>query len=297
MENIDSLGKADIEKLVNVCIDKVLDEQSKKVTAFNANSRNKYLKEKFQRILNRTAYTLVKQLQRSEFKPKYTELQIGLIDKNDKKLQKGIYIDPVEININDQIINLRGKIDRVDVYEDENGEIYFSIMDYKSSGKDIDFTDVSEGIQLQLLVYSNAIMKNGEKLFGRKPKIGGVFYYHVDDPIIKGQVDDVEGQIFKQLKLKGYALKDKVIIYKMDKELSSTSDILPVSIKKDGDFYSNAKILSKDEFDLILKFVEDKCSELTEGIINGNIEMNPFRKYNGVAPCTYCDYISIRNSS
>ena len=295
-DRMDSLTYDDINKLINESTDLVLKKHTKKVTAFDANNRNKYIKSKIQRVLNRTAYTIVTQLQRSEYKPKYTELQIGIIDEKDENIQKGIYLDYVDINVNDQIVKLRGKIDRVDFYEDENGQVYVSIVDYKSSVKDIDLLDAVEGIQIQLLVYLNAIIENGEKLFGVKPKVGGVFYYHVDDPIIQKQCDAPEDEILKALKLKGYVLKDKDLISKMDTTLAPKiiSNIIPAGLKTDGDFDGRyTKALTEVEFKKLLLFIHEKCKELTSNILNGEFEISPYKKFNGNNPCTYCDYISI----
>ena len=295
-DTIDSLSYDDVNKLISESVENTLEKQSKKVTAFNANNRNKYLKEKIQRVLNRAAYTLVTQLQCSEYRPKYTELQIGIIDKSDEKVKDGIYLDCVDIDINGKTVKLRGKIDRVDVFEDNNGQIYVSIIDYKSSGKDIDLLDASEGIQLQLLVYLNAIIQNGGKLFGKKPKVGGIFYYNVDDPIIKKQCDAPEDEILKELKLKGYALRDKVLISKMDKTLAPkvVSNIIPVGLKTDGDFDGRyTKALTEDEFEKLLLFVDEKCRELTGSILNGEFEIAPYKKVSGIKPCSYCDYMGI----
>lgn len=292
-KNILDLTDEDVFELVEESIENVLDKYSKKVTALSANSRNIYLKNKIQRVLKRTALTVVKQLQRGEFTPKYTELKIGIIDGKDEDVEKSEYIDSLKIETKDYSIKLRGIIDRVDIFEDEKGDLYLSIIDYKSSSKDIDFTDAYEGIQVQLLVYLKAILENGEKLFGKKPRVAGVFYYRVDDPIIKDKDEFIDIEILKSLKLKGFVLKDKDIIYKMDKNIGQYSDIIPAGIKKDGEFRSDASAYTEDEFDAILNYIYSKITRLSEDILDGNFDMNPYRKKDGITPCIYCDYISI----
>lgn len=292
-KKIVELTDEDVFELVEESIENVLDEYSKKVTALNANSRNIYLKNKIERVLKRTALTLVKQLQKGEFTPKYTELKIGIIDEKDKGIHKSEYIDSLEIKTKDYRIKLRGIIDRVDIFEDENGDLYLSIIDYKSSAKDIDFTDTYEGIQVQLLVYLKAILEKGEKLFGKEPKVAGVFYYRIDDPIIKDKDEFIDNEILKSLKLKGFVLKDKNIIYKIDKDIGQYSDIIPAGIKKDGEFRSDASAFTEDEFDAILNYIYLKITNLSENILDGNFDINPYRKKNGSTPCKYCDYISI----
>ncbi len=139
----------------------------------------------------------------------------------------------------------------------------------------------------------NVIVNNGEKLFGKKPKIAGVFYYHVDDPIIKGEGEDIEEQILKSLKLKGFVLKDKDLIYKIDRNIGTSSNIVPAGIKRDGDFTQVSNVLTEEEFDGVLSYIDFKITELSGGILSGNFDMNPYRKKDGSTPCKYCDYISI----
>lgn len=294
MEDLASLSDESIDQMINDIIDDTLEEYAKKVSALDANKRNEYSKTKIRRVLNRAGLTLVKQLQNSEFKPKYTELHIGLIDEEKEKGK--LHLDHVEIKIDQTTVRLRGKIDRVDSYEDEDGNLYVVIIDYKSSDKAIDFVEVSEGLQIQLFVYLNAIIEKGESLFNKKPKVAGVFYYTVDDPIIKDKYDNLEEEIFKSLKLSGYLLDDIDLAKKMDINIDNgiTSQILPTAITQKGLFSGTYKNqLSEDEFEKILAFVKDKCREMSTGILNGEFAINPYRRIGGKTPCTYCDYKGI----
>lgn len=54
-DKINSLAADDVYELVDDSIEKVLHKMSKKITAFNTNSRNRYLMRKIQRTLKRTA--------------------------------------------------------------------------------------------------------------------------------------------------------------------------------------------------------------------------------------------------
>ena len=59
---------------------------------------------------------------------------------------------------NGKQIEIIGKIDRVDIAKTEDGK-YIRIIDYKSSIKDIDFSEVYGGLQLQLITYLDAMCK------------------------------------------------------------------------------------------------------------------------------------------
>ena len=78
----------------------------------------------------------------------------------------------------------------------------------------------------------------------------------------------------------------------MDKQLSSKAEVIPVRVKKDGELYAGAKVLTENEFDGILSFIENKCKEITRNIMKGIFDINPYKKSN-ITPCEYCDYLSI----
>ena len=49
-----------------------------------------------------------------------------------------------------------GKIDRVDIYENE-GKIYFRVIDYKSSKHTFSIDDIRSGLDIQLILYLFAL--------------------------------------------------------------------------------------------------------------------------------------------
>lgn len=54
-----------------------------------------------------------------------------------------------------------GRIDRVDKAEDENGT-FLRIIDYKSSSKALDLTEVYYGLALQMLTYLDVVTSNAQ---------------------------------------------------------------------------------------------------------------------------------------
>lgn len=296
-KNIKVLEKEEIHKKSEEILKEVYKQTENKVTSIEANNRNRYMKEKIQRVMKRTAWTIVRQLKSGEFRPKYTELMIDLINEENETKS---YIDPIELKVKvneiEKTMKLRGKIDRVDVYENpDDGKKYVIIIDYKSSYKDIDIDDANEGLQVQLLVYLKALIHNSKKLFGEEALVGGVFYYHMDDPIISGNYDAfiAESEIFKKLKLKGYVLGDLDIVKKIDMNIGSSSDIISAGITKNGELSKNTKALTKDEFSNLMEGIFKKCKEMTKNILEGNIDINPYKKSDGTTPCSYCEFMSI----
>jgi len=290
--DINNFDKIDIYNLSQMCTEKVLLEKEQENTALEANERNKYMKNKIKRLVNRAAYTIIEQLKRGNFRPEFTELKIG-------NSSDGNFISPVEIKISDEYsIYLQGRIDRIDTMKKDD-KAYINIIDYKSSQKDIDLSDAVQGLQLQLLVYLSSIMKNGGKIIKTKPEIGGAYYFCIDDPLVDGDNLSgkcVEDEIFNKLSLKGYVLEELDVIYNMDNQIeeAKTSDIIPVAFNKGGDIKKTSKTLSKEEYKAVLNKTDDVTREISKRILDGEIEIKPYKKDSGgKIPCTYCEYGSV----
>ena len=74
---------------------------------------------------------------------------------------------------------LRGKVDRVDLFREEDRALAV-VMDYKSSSRKLDKLLVEHGIQLQLLAYLAAVRRWPAEFFGAKKIIpAGVFYVNL----------------------------------------------------------------------------------------------------------------------
>ena len=290
--DIMNLDEESVNVLAELCTEKVLAGGELEYIALEANERNKYMKEKIKRLINRAANTIVKQLKRGNFRPEFTELVIG--DKTGE-----VKIEPFEIKLDDNMsIYFQGRIDRVDTLKRDD-KCYINIIDYKSSYKDIDLSDAVQGLQLQLLVYMSAIIKNGEKLLLSQPEIGGAYYFCIDDPMIDGDTLSntvVEDEIFNKLSLKGYILEDEKIINSMDNEIEEKkySDIIPVTFNKDGSTSKSSKTLTVKEYRALLNKTDQVAKEIAEKIIKGNIDIQPYRKDSGdKTPCSYCEFKGI----
>lgn len=121
-----------------------------------------------ERITDRTVRALIYQIRKGDFEPEAFEVDVS-----------------TRIPLKDgEAVNLRGRIDRMDVFEDED-KIYVKIMDYKSGSTSFDLALLYHGLQLQLVVYMDAALKLQESRHpGKQAVPAGIFYYHIDDPVI-----------------------------------------------------------------------------------------------------------------
>ena len=254
-------------------------------------ARTAYMVTRIKRIMGRTVEVLKKQLQHGEFTPKYFEVDFDTLGD----------LNSLNIRLSDEeVMRLKGRIDRVDTAEFDDG-IYVKIMDYKSSNKSMNLLAVYEGRQLQLLTYLNAVLESesaNATSAGQKVIPAGVLYYHIDDPVVKDKDvkdGDVKSAIMKKLRLKGLVNSDGQIPEMIDRDLDKGSEVLMVLRKKDGEFKASGQLVTGSEFDLLSRYVNHKIKEIGLEILSGNIAVpKPDGKKRRTKPeCKYCDYVSV----
>jgi ATP-dependent helicase/nuclease subunit B len=254
----------------------------------NDSHRNRYIRSKIESTTEKAAVSIVRQLKKSSFRPAYSEASFGMGDGE---------MNPVELKNEKGSVFLRGRIDRIDVYKGDEGS-YINIIDYKSSNKNIDLNDVINGLQIQLFLYLDAVISYNSKIFENKGSFAGVFYFHIDNPMLDGDqfdAEDIDEEIFRRFSLKGYAIDDISIINKMDVDFieNRSSDVLEsIKMTKKEKFSASSKILKEEHIKNLLQIIEKKIIEVSDCIGRGLIEIRPY-KYKDKVPCEYCDLISI----
>lgn len=258
--------------------------------------RYQYLTRRLKRISKKTVKTLIEQVQQGEFEPYKHEFAFGggMVDRLPFviELSKG------------EKIYLEGRIDRLDRLV-EDGESFIKVMDYKSGYAEFDLNALYYGLKIQLLLYLDAALSYESLGEGKPLRPAGVFYFKIEDPMVKdpGSEDPseeereayekaVEAEINKQLKMKGLALRDVEVLKKMDRNLKAGSQVLPVGIKKDGDFKKSSSVASEEEFQGMIQYVRNLLRESGEEILRGKITVSPC-KVGDRTPCDYCEYPGI----
>lgn len=276
-----------MDQVLTLCFQEIADS-----SLYNS-SRNLYIENHMKRVLRRTARVLTYQLQRGDFEPVAYELSFG-----SKGELKGRYYKLDE----ETSMTLEGKIDRVDCLEKED-RVLVKVVDYKSGDKDLNLAMVYQGISLQLIVYMDTA-NDAIRTWMKQKKIenAGVLYYHVDDPLVdrdyrdgEADFDKVESKVRENLRQKGYVNSDIDIIQSMDKNIDKKSDVIPVTLNKDGSLSKSSRALSQQEFHNITGFVNEKVQELSKEILSGRISVWPYKTGSGENMQTGCDYCEYRN--
>ncbi|WP_250673497.1 helicase-exonuclease AddAB subunit AddB [Paraclostridium ghonii] len=269
----------------------IVEELISKIPGYilKSSKRYEYLSYRLRNMLISAISIISDQIKKGSFDPTDYEVEFGV---------KGKY-PPIKIILeNGEEINLIGQIDRIDSFSDGE-EKYIRIVDYKSGNKDISLTDVYHGLQLQLLVYLDAILESAKYTDG-DINPAAILYFKIDDPIIKSnedkEDDSIREEILKKLKMKGLVLKDSNIIRKMDNTLpegeKATSLVIPASINKDGTISKNTSGVNEEEFLILRKYVKHTIKELSKNMLEGYIGISPYKTKESTS-CEFCSFATI----
>ena len=257
-----SLTEEQRNTIIDRCVEEVTADYGN--TVLKSSARNEYMIQRTKRILRRTVWAVQEQLKSGEFDPEGFE-----------------------------VVFQGGRIDRVDSMETEDGKLYVRVIDYKTGNTSFDLVSLYHGLQLQLMIYLDGAMQVEQNTHQDMEVIpAGVFYYNIKDPMIQEKIDaDVEiiqEKVMKELQMNGLVQADKEIVEKMDPTLQS----IPVSYKKDGTFSKTSSIATREQFDVLGKYVKTKISHIREKIMEGDVQISPYVLGNKKA-CTYCAYYSV----
>jgi ATP-dependent helicase/nuclease subunit B len=224
---------------------------------FFEDARTSYTLERIKRILSRTIDTIGVQLGASSFSAEGYEMSFETVKDLDD-------------------IHLRGRIDRIDTKE-EDGKLHVRVIDYKSGNTRFQLLSLYHGLQLQLVVYLNAAV---EILQGKYPEKeiqpAGMFYYHMDDPVI-----DVKGKE-----------PEEIVKAKIQEQLALEGMALDGSAGVDSDVSKKSQKAGEEEFRILSDFVKHKIRTIGKEIYQGEIQAAPY-SLNDKTGCDYCPYHGI----
>ncbi|MFR4997324.1 MAG: helicase-exonuclease AddAB subunit AddB [Clostridium paraputrificum] len=270
--------------IVSDLIERKLIEDSNSI--LNSSKKYKYFTNRFKRVIAKSVSVLAEQMRKGQFEIFSNEFQFG-------NLRDGA---PIKLELpSGEDVYLTGRIDRIDSL-DLHGNTYIRVIDYKSGSKKFDLNELYYGLQIQLLVYLDAILKNSQYILHTQAMPGAILYFKIDDPIIKSkselQDEEIRKQVLDKLKMNGLLLKDAELVKAMDNDMETYSLVIPATFKKDGDFSSNSSVITEEQFNILREYVNFKMIELCEDMLSGKIRIEPCKNQR-TAYCDYCDYSAI----
>ncbi|MHC4697881.1 MAG: PD-(D/E)XK nuclease family protein [Planctomycetota bacterium] len=194
-------------------------------------------------------------------------------------------------------ILLRGYIDRVDLAE-LGDELLGIVIDYKRTrDKHLELDEVHHGLSLQLLAYLLVLAEHGVALTGRRIRpIAGLYvslaskYNQVDHPELVSPREQRTGATFRP---RGVMLADAFDALDNSTE-SGWSDDYSFYRKKDGrpGHIDSSDAAGGESFNALLDHTRAKLAALADGILSGDIAVNPYR-LGTFSPCSWCPMDSV----
>ncbi len=243
------------DKLVEEIFEEIL--KLKEYKSLTNNFKFAYVKKALLSESKRVCYENYKQLSNSLFKPYLLE---QTFDENSK-------FKPIILKNKSGDFKLRGKVDRIDKYENS-----LRVIDYKTGSiKPID-ENFYTGNKIQLYLYMNAFLKEGLSL-------SGAYYFKINDEFI--EKDEYP------YKMQGKTLNDAEIFSATDKDaiLNKKSKSTGIRFKNDNNAYANSPILQREEMDAYLKYAIKISEKGLEEFTSGYVKPSPYK-----GSCEYCNF-------
>ncbi|MFA7637235.1 MAG: PD-(D/E)XK nuclease family protein [Monoglobales bacterium] len=228
-------------------------------------------------MIEQSVMYIAEHLKAGKFEPLGYEIEFGM----------GKNYSALTFDIGGKKIKLRGKVDRADIYYDDEGNKYVRVIDYKSGQKNFDFPYMFYGLQIQLVAYLDRMCEET----GAQP--AGILYFRLFDPTVDVPEDiadeDISNIIAKEHKMSGIVLDDDKIINAMDVSGDRESRIIPVKRNKDGTLSKNSSVISAEGFRDMQKHINRYIKKIGRSILDGKIAITP-SKYGDSKGCDYCDF-------
>lgn len=273
------------DMLVEECVAAVTENYGN--TILGSSARNRYLAQRVGQITKRTVWALQQQIKKGDFIPAGFEVSFSAADN----------LSAMKIALSEsEALHLRGRIDRMDVCEDGR-KVYVKIIDYKSGSTSFDLLALYYGLQLQLVVYMDAVTEMAQHHYPDKEIVpAGILYYNIADPLAekKGQPDPekIDAEILKKLRMNGLVNSELDVVRHLDRTIEKESDVIPV-VLKDGEVQAGrSSVANRERFARLSQFVHRKLKEAGQEILDGEIGVVPYKNGQRTA-CDYCPYHAV----
>lgn len=225
-------------------------------------ARFAYLLNRISTSVKEIVCHMASEFAQSEFKPEFCEFTVG----------KDGDIPQIEYILSDgSKAHFEGKIDRVDVYKNN-----VRVVDYKTGKMTFALSDTLVGLNMQMLLYLYAFIRNGKALV-EDPKPAGILYM----PARKSKNT-------KSFKMNGLILEDEDVRTAMEKD--NAGKFVPKF--KDG----SKDYVSEETFGLIFNKIDELMLNMGNAVIDGRFSANATDS-ESIKACAYCDFASICRSS
>lgn len=246
-------------------------------------------------ILSTAARVLARHAKYSSFSPAALELAFGTSSSSDNEVSLPAMVWKTKSG---REVHLRGRIDRVDVVL-AGEQVAFRLFDYKSSKRDLDFTQIEYGLGLQLPVYAAVVEHFSEMLFGSPGKPAGLFYLPIYQEWKTGwtpmDAQKAQQSAVKTMRARGVFVNEPSFIEWMDSRFAKgeDSDLFGKVYNKDQQIARNTPIVSQEDFRAMIRRALSHVEEIGDRILVGENAITPAQVQGKNAACAFCPYSAI----
>ena len=255
-------------------VGEAVEEEAKKNAEllYESSAYYQYIVMQMKGIAARTAWEVVKFYRASDFRPFGYEIKIGT--------GGPIPALSVEDGKGERIAAVRGLIDRVDTCQTQDGT-WVSVVDYKSSAKNLEVELVKDGITLQPLLYTDAVCRS---MPGAVP--AAMVYLQMNDPILDESKagKNPEKERNKQMQPRGWMVNDAEVVSAYSGRADGKQEnYLPAG---------GAAMVTRQELAERMEMANASIKKAAAAIAGGEIGAHPYQSGKHDA-CAYCMYSGI----
>ena len=275
------------ETLLSLTDDVVRDVVEEICPGDARNGRAQYLFTRLKRCVLPILRALDEEFSQSEFRPVHFELPIGV--------GENAPVQPLPVNTGDgHTVLLRGTVDRVDAWRDGD-DTYIRVVDYKTGAKKFVSSDISIGVNVQLLLYLFSLLRcpPGEfrtSLTGKADgalKPAGALYFSAQPGASRSEKilssDEAREQVQNDILRSGILVEDEHVLRAMEPDLAGK--FLPVKYVKKDDRYSGT--VSDEELSQLEETMRQSIARIGRELCSGGAQAQPQRIHTN-DPCAFC---------
>jgi ATP-dependent helicase/nuclease subunit B len=284
--NFNTVSQDELLRLLNEQIEILVSNEKFFSNFVGRREYNRFVIRSAGETLERFVIAIAQMVGAGAFRPNLSEVTFGQSRYFQTSAANVDSLDECEITLgNDHSLSLRGKIDRIDVANNDNRKLAV-IFDYKRSNKSFDWAELYYGLDMQLAIYMMAVRNSS---INRAFDAVGAFYLPIETSPVKSSSADSENDETKFL-YKAKGLFNGQFYQLLDNSGSNRYYNFYIT-KKDGLYgrYNISGALKPVDFEKVLNFTKHKVMELAQQIITGKIDVAPYR-LRDKSPCVYCKY-------
>ena len=225
------------------------------------------------------------ELQQSRFTPVDFELNIHPEEDTDAE---GIL--SIRLPTSAGSVQVRGKVDRVDLFVRFDGTAFIRVVDYKTGSTTFELSHLTAGQSTQMLMYLYILCDNSARYLsdGGQVRPGGVLYHPVTDLVVERGDAKKQSSRLRRMKMSGMVLSDPSVILAMERD--TAENFIPAKLDKEGK--PAGHVATAEQFRLLRQVIETLLVQMAEGLLEGDIRAYPIKTKDRTA-CEYCDYKAV----